>query len=191
MDCSKITIGLQAVNCGQPAIPGTGPRVILLNYSEVDKGGSVINGNVIESIKFKVNTMKGYDFESLDNANLGEISLNKTTYFSNWQHDLTMRIFAKNENSKKFVNQLNGARVIAIVENKEGGPDGEVKYEAYGWDSGLELNEGTASTDMADLVVYQIKIGSGTNSKESSLPKSVFDTDLTTTESMLNSLVAA
>ena len=189
MDCSKITQGLQAVVCGQPAIPGAGPRVILINYSEIDRALSVITNNVISDLVLK-GTAKGYDFESLDNANLGEISYNKTTYFGNWQHDLTMRIFAKKEISKKFVNQLNGARVVAIVENKESGPDGEVKYEAYGWDAGLEFNEGTASTEMADLIVYQVKMGSGENSKESSLPKSVFKTDLETTEIMLNALVA-
>jgi hypothetical protein len=190
MDCSRITQGLQAVVCGQPAIPGTGPRVILINYSDIDRSLSTVNGNVISSIILKEDAT-GYDFASLDNANLGEVSYNKGTYFGNWQHDLTMRVFAKNEVSKKFVNSLNGARVVAVVENKESGSDGGVKYEAYGWDAGLELNEGTASTDMADMVVYQIKAGSGANSKEGSLPKSVFATDLDHTETMLNALVTS
>lgn len=189
MDCSKITQGLQAVNCGQPPIPGTGPRVVLINYSDIDRSLSTVEDNVITSIILK-DGAKAYDFESLDNANLGEISYNKGTFFGNWQHDLTLRIFAKNEKAKKFANEMNGARVVPVVENKEPGPNGEVKYEAYGWDAGLELNEGTASTDMADLVVYQLKVGSGTNSKEGSLPKSVFKTDLTQTETMLNALVA-
>jgi hypothetical protein len=149
---------------------------------------STVSGNIVSSIILK-DDATGYDFESLDNANLGEVSYNKGTYFGNWQHDLTMRVFAKNEASKKFINNLNGARVVAVVENKEPGSDGGVKYEAYGWDAGLELNEGTASTDMADQIVYQVKAGSGANSKEGSLPKSVFVTDLAATEIMLNALV--
>jgi hypothetical protein len=195
MDCSKITHGVLAVACGKPAIPGAGPLVYLFNYSEIDRSESTIVDNVITGIELKGTGAKGYKFESLDNANVGEISYNKTTYFGNWQHDLTMRVFTKNEAAKKFVNELNGARIVAIVENKENGPDGEVKYEAYGWDAGLELNEGTASTEMADLVVYQLKMGSGSNSKESSLPKSVLASgqsvsDLEATEAMLESLTA-
>jgi hypothetical protein len=190
MDCSKITQGLQAVNCGQPAIAGTGPRVILINYADIDRSLSTVADNVITSLVLKADVV-GYEFQSLDNANLGEVSYNKTTYFGNWQHDLTMRIFAKDEGAKKFANDMNGARVVAVVENKELGTDGNVKYEVYGWDAGLELNEGTASTDMADNVVYLLKMGSGTNSKENSLPKSVFKTNLATTETMLDSLLVA
>jgi hypothetical protein len=189
MDCSKITAGLVAVVCGKPAIPGTGQRVILINYSDVDRSLSTVANNVITNLILK-GTSGAYEFESLDNANLGEVSLNKGTYFSNWQHDLSLRVFAKSEAAKKFVNNLNGARVIAVVENREEGNEGDVKYEAYGWDAGLELNEGTASTDMADQIVYQVKMGSGANSKESSLPKSVYKTDLQATETMLNALIA-
>lgn len=189
MDCSKITKGLQAVECGKPAIPGTGARVILINYSDIDRSLSTLTDDVISAIILK-GAAKAFDFESIDNANLGETSYNKGTYFGNWQHDLTLRIFAKNEDSKAFMNKLNGARVVAVVENKEPGNAGDVKYEAYGWDAGLEFNESTNTTDMTDLVVYAAKLGSGTNSKESTLPKSVFDTDLGKTETMLNALVS-
>ncbi|MCL1936817.1 MAG: hypothetical protein FWF52_00270 [Candidatus Azobacteroides sp.] len=188
-DCTRITNGLVGVKCNEPTIPGTGSRVILINYSDIDRKLSTIEDNVITLLALKQG-LKGYEFVSLNNSIVGEISYNKTTYFGNWQHDLTLRIFAKNDEAKKFVNKLNGSLVVAVVENKENGPNGEVKYELYGWDAGLELNEATAATEMAESVVYQFKLGSGTNSKESSLPKSVFKTDLTQTEDMLNSLVA-
>jgi hypothetical protein len=188
-DCSKLGMGLQAVNCGAPPIGGTGPQVILLNYSEIDRGLSVIENNVISSLILK-GAAKGYKFQGLDDANVGTTTLNKGTYMSNFQQDLVLRIFAKNEDSKKFVNYFNGARVVAVVQNKENGDSGDVKWECYGWDAGLELNELTATTEMTDNVVYQLTIGSGANSKESSLPKSVFITDLTTTETMLNGLLA-
>jgi hypothetical protein len=196
MICSNITAGLPGVNCGKPAIAGAGPLVYLFNYSEIDRSASTVSGNVIEGILLK-GAAAGFKFESLDSANVGEISYNKTTYFGNWQHDLTLRVFAKSESAKKFVNEFNGARVVAVVENRELGPNGEVKYEAYGWDAGLELNECAATTEMADNVVYQLKLGNGANSKESSLPKSVFKpgsesvSGLTATEAMLDSLVAA
>lgn len=188
IDCSKLTDGVIAAVCNKPAIAGTGHRVILINYNDIDRSISEVEGNVIKKLVLKTGAT-GYEYESLENSTLGEISLNKGTYFSNWQHDLTLRVFAKSESSKGFVNSLNSARVVAVVDNKELGDDGDVKYEVYGWDAGLELNEGTASTDMADLVVYTIKMGSGANSKEASLPKSIFDADLATTETMLNTLL--
>ena len=188
-DCSKLGMGLQAVVCGKPPVAGTGSKVILLNYSEIDRNLSVVADNVITALVLKQQAT-GYEFRGLDNSNLGATTLNKGTYMSNFQHDLTLRIFAKNEASKKFANSLNGARVVAIVQNKEQGDNGSVKWECYGWDAGLELNEFESNTEMADSVVYQILLGSGENSKESSLPKSVFSTDLTTTETMLDGLIA-
>lgn len=188
MDCSKITAGLQAVACNDPAIPGTGQKVYLINYNDIDRTLSVVTDNVISDVILKP-TAKGYLFETIDNSTEATTTLNKGKYFGNWQQNLSLRIFTKSELAKKFVNGLNGARVVAIVENKETGTAGEVKWEAYGWDAGLELNEVTAETVMTDLVVYSLTVGSGETSKESSLPKSVFKTDLATTETMLAALI--
>jgi hypothetical protein len=187
-DCSRITAGLIAAICGQQATGGTNPRVILLNYSDIDRSLSVEANGIISSIVLKDGAI-GYEFTSLDNATVGTSTYNKGTYFGNFQHDLALRIFSKSEISKKFVNSLNGARVVAIVENKAIGEGGSVKYEAYGWDAGLELNEGTGTTEIADGVVYELTIGSGETSKEGSLPKSVYGATLAATEVMLTALV--
>jgi hypothetical protein len=188
-DCSKITAGLIAAVCGKQAIGGTNPRVILLNYSDIDRTLSTEADGVISAIVLKEDAI-GYEFTSLDNAATGTATYNRGTYFGNFQHDLALRVFSKSEASKKFVNSLNGARVVAIVENKEGGTGGAVKYEAYGWDAGLEFNEGTGTTDVADGVVYELTIGSGETSKEGTLPKSVYGATLAETETMLAALVA-
>ncbi|MDR0688156.1 MAG: hypothetical protein LBF55_05650 [Prevotellaceae bacterium] len=187
-DCSRITLGLVAAACGKQATGGTNPRVILLNYADIDRALSAEADGVISSIVLKEDTL-GYEFTSLDNAAVGTATFNKGTYFGNFQHDLALRVFTKSEDAKKFVNSLNGARVVAIVENKEGGAGGAVKYEAYGWDAGLELNEGTGTTEIADGVVYELTIGSGETSKEGTLPKSVFAATLAATETMLAALV--
>jgi len=189
MDCSKITKGLAAFNCGKPPIGGTNGRVILLNYADVDRQLSQVAENVITEIILKGNA-HGYVYESKDNSTVGTTTLNKGTYFGNFQHDLALKLLSKSEESKAFFNSLNGARVIAIVENKNMGNDaGSTKYEVYGWDAGLELNAGTGTTEMADGVVYDLTLGSSDNSKEGSLPKSFFTTDLATTETALTSLL--
>lgn len=192
MDCSKITAGIIAADCAKPEISGTAGNVWLINYADIDRVLSILADNVITDLVL-TDDAKAYVFESLTNGVLGETSINKGTYISNWQHDLTLRIFAKSEAAKKFVNSLNGARVVAIVEtnslNGTGATLGATKYDVYGWSAGLELNEFTGTTDMADGIVYQPKLGSGT-AKEDSIPKSLFKTDLATTRALLDSLAA-
>ncbi len=70
-----------------------------------------------------------------------------------------------------------------------GGLDAGCGSEVYGWDSGLELNDLTASTEMADGVAYLFTVGSGTIAQEGSLPKSFFNTDEATTDAAVAALL--
>ena len=189
MDCSEITSGLVAVNCDKASVAGTGGKVRLISYSDINRDLSTIVDGVITAIVLKAGK-KAYDFETVDNSVDGDSSLAKGTYISDFDHSLMLRVFAKTEAVKKFVNKMKLARVVAVVDNKEIGAAGEVKYEAYGWDSGLELMEMKSSTLMADKVAFELKLGSGAKAKETSLPKSVFITDITATEAMLAGLIA-
>jgi hypothetical protein len=189
MDLSQITAGLVAVSATRNAIAGTGSKVYLLSYSDINKESSTVTANVISAIIMQA-TKKGYIFETLDNSVDGSSDLAKGTYYSDFDHKLSLRIFSKTQAAKAFVESLKLARVVAIVENKETGVAGEIKYEAYGWDAGLELMTMKASTLMADKIVFDLELGSGAKSKETSLPKSVFITSVTATETMLAGLVA-
>ena len=191
MDCSKLTAGLVAAICGKTATAGAEDDVILINFDDIDRTLSEVTDNVITKLVLKEGA-KAYLFttfgKSLDDAGA---TFTKGTYRNTWVHNVPNRIFTKNELSKKFVNQIaDGARVVEIVKNKEIGTAGDVKYEAYGWDNGLELNEATSTIAMTDGVVYDLNMGSSDTAQEGSLPKSVFDTDLTTTEAMINGLIA-
>lgn len=176
--------------CGAPALAGTAPRVLLINYSDIDKGRSVVTDNVISMLVLKAGA-KAYEVGSMPNATVGESTVNVGTYNRTHQHNLTVRIFKKSEAAKKFTNGLTNARVVAIVENNNRGDGGEVKYEVYGWDSGLELNDQTASTEMADGVAFLCTLGSGTIAQEGSLPKSFFNEDEETTDAAIEALLMA
>lgn len=188
LDCSKIKTGFINQVCGKPAIAGTTARVILLNYSDVDKSKSVVTDNVISSLILKTNAT-GYEVDSLPNATVGSDTVNAGTYLKTHQHNVVVRIFKKSEAAKKFVNGLTNARVIAIVENNDTGDNGNTKYEVYGWDSGLELTEITVTTEMTDGVAYQVTLANGTIAQEGSLPMSLFDTDEETTDLMVEGLL--
>lgn len=171
MNCSKLTAGLVGADC-KSVIAGVEEEVILINFEDIDKSDAEsIDGNVIKKITLKGDA-KGCIFtsygKSFDEAGA---TFTKGTYRNSWSHSVPLRIFVKDEQAKDFVNKFGaGARVVAILENKEGG---ETKYEAYGWDNGLELSEATSTVAMADGIVYGMTIASSETAQENSLPKSV------------------
>lgn len=188
VDCSKIAGDVIAAECDKLAIAGTQSRVILINYSDIDRGESVVTGNVISMLVLK-DGARAYYFDSLDNSTVGTVGLNAGTYRKFITHSLAMRIFTKDQDVKDWVNSFVEARVVAVVENKETGKAGEVTWEAYGWDSGLELTDLTGTTEMTDGIVYELTVASGTVSQERQLPKSVWYGSIAATQTALNNLV--
>lgn len=188
MDCATELKNIIAADCNNPAVAGTYGEVTLVPFDAIDRSASTVADNVISAIVLKVGR-KGYSFATFDNSVLGAVSLNVGTYRNNLQHDLTLRVFVKTEDVKKFVNAFVNARIVAIVKNKEMGDTGETMYEAYGYDAGLVLNTLNADTSMADGVVYELVTGNDETSKEKSVPKSVWAGSLTDTETMLDTLV--
>ncbi len=198
MNCADITAALVAATCGKDVTPGTEADLILMNFADIDKDLSSADDDVIAEFILK-ETKTAFKFTSLEDSTLGEFSLVKGTYKDKWQHDVTGRIFSKDELTKEFMNKLGRkARVVAILINKEPGflntdvgtGKGATKYEVYGWDSGLEVLEATGTTDFADGVVYQFKAGSSERSKEGTIPKSFYDgVSLATTEDALEALL--
>lgn len=189
MDCTDLTANVVAAVCGKQAVSGTGKRVILINYDDIDRVASTVADNVITLLKLE-GTKKAFTFTTHGDSTLGETSLKVGTYVNSWVHNATLRVFTKDEVSKDFVNTLAGAKVVAIIENNEVGTAGAVKYEVYGWESGLELSEAGGTTELADGVVYNLKLSTNEKSSENSLPKSYFITDLATTETQLESLIS-
>lgn len=188
MNCTKIAADAIAAVCGQPPLAGTGKLAYIINFEDADKDGSTVTANVISDIAL-VDGTSGFSFTTIEDSMMGEGSLNLGTYFKTIQHDVTLRIHAKTEANKTFINNIVGSKVIVILPNLETGAAGEIKYEVWGWDAGLEANELTFTTDMADETVYMVKLGSGDKSKEGTLPKSFFITDLATTEAALAALL--
>lgn len=190
MDCSKITQGFTMESCTGIAIAGTAARVLLVSYSDIDKGGSTVTDNVISLLKLKQGA-KAYEVDTLPDATVGSAPVTAGTYMNSFQHSVVVRIFKKSETAKKFINQLLNARVVAIVENNDHGASGETKYEVYGWDSGLKITEMPSTTEMSDQIAYQVTLASPSAGQEASLPLSLFNTDESTTDAAVESLLGA
>lgn len=188
MDCSKINTGFAMDACGKLALAGTAARVILLNYSDISRSLSVVTDNVISEIILKAGA-KAYEVDSLPNATVGEDTVNAGTYVNTHVHSATVRIFKKSEVAKAFINGLTNSLVVAIVENNDHGDEGETKYEVYGWDSGLELSAINATTELTDDAAYVATLSTGDTARESTLPKSFFNTDEETTDAAIEALI--
>lgn len=186
--CGNIVSGLVAAICGQAPASGTGKRVYIGNHEDIDKVNSVFTDKQLSSLVMKAGTV-AYLFESMPKATTGEATFSRGSYFNLYDHAVTLRVFTKNQTSKDFMNILGDSRCFVIVENVEVGTAGEVKFEVYGWDSGLTLSELPFSTTFADSTVYAAKLSSDDDSKEGQLPISFFNTDLDTTESSLEALI--
>lgn len=190
MDCSKIASGLAASACNAVAVPGTASRMVLLNYSDIDRTSVVETDNVVSSLAL-LGVTTGFSFESLPDATVGSFALVVGTYINQFDHTVDGRVFAKSEAGKKFINGLKNARVVAIIENKSfnAADATPVKYEIYGLDSGLEASEITGDTTNPDQTVYTFKLASDENAKEGSIPKTLFATSVAATDTLVAGLL--
>lgn len=190
MDCSKIASGLAASACNAVAVPGTASRMVLLNYSDIDRTSVVETDNVVSSLAL-LGVTTGFSFESLPDATVGSFALVVGTYINQFDHTVDGRVFAKSEAGKKFINGLKNARVVAIIENKSfnAADATPVKYEIYGLDSGLEASEITGDTTNPDQTVYTFKLASDENAKEGSIPKTLFTTSVAATDTLVSGLL--
>lgn len=190
MDCSKIASGLAASACNAVAVPGTASRMVLLNYSDIDRTSVVEADNVVSSLAL-LGVTTGFSFESLPDATVGSFALVVGTYINQFDHTVDGRVFAKSEAGKKFINGLKNARVVAVIENKSFNASDvvPVKYEIYGLDSGLEASEITGDTTNPDQTVYTFKLASDENAKEGSIPKTLFAASVAATDTLVSGLL--
>lgn len=185
--CGAISAGLTAFNCGQIAPSGTRKRVVLINYDDINFASVTDTAGVVSALPL-ISGKIGYLFQSAQKSTVGEATFAKGTYVNQYDHAVTLRALVKSQAVKNFVNSINGARVVAIVENLDEGSSGDVKFEIYGLRSGLVLSEMPFSTEVADGVVYSIKLASDDNAKEAELPKSFYVTSASATETAFQAL---
>lgn len=188
MDCGKITKNLLLAGCGA-SIAALAPEIILLNFADIDKAGSAVEGNVISTLLLNTGA-KGVKYESAKKAFEGSTSLNKGTYLNTHNHQVLFRSFVKSQDVKNELNKFSNGRFVAIVKNLDI-KNPETTYEVYGWDSGLVLSDFQSATTDTDGVLYTVTLTSDDDCKESELPKSLFSETLKDTETMINGLIAS
>ena len=201
INCGKLSMGVVGVDCKHPLLMGVKPNAIIINHDDIDIEQTKIDNGVISSLVLKTDsstTRKGFLAQTLNDGISTNVAFAKGTYYNGWEQNFTLRLFDNTPKVKKFIDELSKSRVVVIIENnhvKYGEPtdkeeqQGETVYEAYGFYTGLELNEATRdSTDADTKGGYVLTCGCDENSKEPTLPITIFDQSLSITKTMIEGL---
>ena len=176
MDCSKITEGFVGGACGALPTGGTGTKVWLFNYEDIDRTGVTLTNDGDISVMAVKTGKKGVIFETVDNANLGEATFNEDMSLMRSIPGMVVLNPADDTEAKAWVNKLKGARVVAFVERKcIASCDNHI--EVYGWDSGMKMADNPYSTTFTDNVAMAPKLETDDISKEMQLPRTYLGTE--------------
>lgn len=195
ISCGKLTTGIVAYDCENPFTMGMVPTVTLINYDDIDFDKTTVEDGVITALELKTGKT-GYLAQTLNDGIDSNIALVKGAYNNGWDTNVVVRIFDNTPEAKKFINDLSLAKVVVITQSRyikheaAAGVKGNTVYQAFGFYTGLELNEATQdSTDADTKGGYVCTLGCDENNKEPVLPLSIFKTDLATTEQMIDALI--
>ncbi len=191
MACENILKGLKAFDC-ETAFGGTTGRVILINYDDINRSSVTITDGNVSALTLATGK-KGVVFEgATNNANIGSFSFSQGTYGSgNYTHTLELRDFKGGANAYSFLQGLKTNNVVAIVETKYKGDNGECAYTVYGLNCGLQLSAHEGTTEFSDGVISTITLSTSESSPEPMQPINIFKTDYATTKTLIESLVTA
>jgi hypothetical protein len=192
--CGGITQSI-LLNCATPPVSGTADKLYLINRSDI--ASTVFNTTglgshkIIESITLNSGASAFY-VEGRNNSNEPNQSLKKGRYFDSYVHGLRFKPFDNAAYVKDQIElMVQRGDLVAIVENNFGGSAGNSKFEAYGYDGGLEVMEaGRNPLDQDTQGAYDILLQTPEESGEPHLPYSVFITDTATTRAMLEGLLS-
>ena len=188
--CDALTAGI-AYDCANPPSGGANDRLILVNFADINGFVTLdaTNPLVIEGIAL-AGTSVGYVFEGLNNPNEPRAALVKGRYVNGYDHEVRFKCFSNSILTKTQLSKLDGALVVAIVQNNHKGADGEAAFEVYGLETGLRLQELERILADAELQgAYNLLLKNDDISKPSTLPHTIFNTDFTTTLAIVDSVL--
>ena len=189
--CGKITQGFD-IDCDNPLQAGAEDTLILINRD--DWLGAVITYNVgnpqiIEDVVLPVPAV-AYAYEGKNNSIGPKYEFIKQTYAEVYNHEINFKVFNINPDAKKELEAMAKGSMVAIVNNKFKGDNGDNAYEVYGADAGLIISQ-----NLRDIInqenqgAFDVILKSDEAALEPHMPKTFFNTDLATTKAIVDGLL--
>ena len=187
--CGQLSKGIQP-DCENKLFGGVNDRLILINFDDLDSvTRNLSNTQIIEAI-FLASGKTGFAYQGKNNSNEPDSALVKQRFINVYDHGITFKAFEVDAAAKKEYEAMVDGLVIAILQNKFRGEDGDTEFEIYGLDTGLEVQELTRIQQDADTQgAYNIVLRSSEQSKEAHLPATIFLTDRATTKAIVDGLL--
>lgn len=136
-------------------------RIVLYNRSDIDYGGSTVNRDAATGVHNiseigLVTGAKGYAFEGNVKKSIlsAGYSMQTGDYLDTFSHVVNVAIYDQcQENLVKLNQFVDGAEVVAVIEQKDKGQDNDCAFHVYGWHKGLKATEFTYNSNENNGIV--------------------------------------
>lgn len=189
---NKLTADIQK-NCDQKAQAGIEVNVVLINFEDVDKATSTIDGSndlIITDLATFSGT-QGYFIEGVKQTQsaMWELVV-KEDSFDMYKHFFNGVVLTPSAANKKLFEQIaSGGRYIAVIEKKWKGENQADAFEVLGWDAGLRISESTWNTAESDGVIKFV-LSNPDGYEEPKMSRNLLETDYATTKTSFNNKFA-
>jgi len=187
--CGLATMNILADPCKVP-VGGQEVTVRLFNRSEIT-GYTYAAGNsyIVENMTM-ASTKKGFRYKGLMNTNNFKTDMVELKFTKMYQTTGDLLLFTNNgQTIKEMDSALAKGDLVAIVENKAKGTDGDAAFDIHGIEVGLtarKISRDPSSTDSQGAWV--ISLGPPKDQYESKPPLKFWDTDYATTLAALDAI---
>lgn len=185
--CGVIAAGI-ATNCDNIPTPGIRTTVYLANFSDID---TITIDNTNKTLATAITMVAGKKFYAFTGIKkIGKAGYTSTAgnFLNTLVHNAEIIILQNDPTSKGIMDQMVQGNLVLIVENKTKGATGNMKYEIYGRESGLQVLP-EKDSDNADLKGgHLLKLSTPEGEQENHLPTTLFMTDESTTDAIITAI---
>ncbi len=177
------------LDCSKPISAGVKDILYLINADDIlSTTPDASNPNLITGITL-VSGAVAYKFEGKNSSIEPRAALVRQRYSEVYDHEVTFKVFDNGADIKKNLQGAVTKKVVAIVENRFQGTDGDAAFEIYGLTAGLQANTLERITADADTQgAYNVVLVSSEFEKEPNLPATLFDTSYAATKALVEAL---
>lgn len=172
------------LSCDDKAQGGLENDVLLINRSDVDYSAityNATNKNIVTNFQLK-SGKTGYLLQGVKQVNSTSFELVKQEFsFDTFKHMFNGVVLTPSSANKEQAEKLaSGGKYVVIVNRKYKGALNADAFEIYGLQSGLELETMTYNSKENNGVI-SFALASAEGEDETSLPKTLLETDYDTT----------
>ncbi len=193
--CGKLNTGA-LWDCKNKDTGGIEQReIILINRSDIDYQNTVVERDT-ETKKHRISNLallpdaKAFAFQGIPSKAIlsAGYQLQTSDFIDTVSHTVNVAIYNQCEESLVTLNQfIDGAEVVAIVENKSKGVDKDCGFQIYGFDRGLKAGE-LAYNSKENNGIVLLPLSSKEPDFEPYVPYNYLETDYATTKTKIESL---